>query len=221
MTTIPITIVDNFLENPNIIRDWALTLEYKSDSDLKWPGKRTQLLHNIHPFLYNYISSKVLALFFENVYNLSFDIDLSFQLIENYTDKGWIHQDPDIFTFIIYLHESNPLIDCGTSIWSLNSNNLYPFNNYEDRNLYVKYSKSHNDSKTLFSKYQEDFEKRYTKEISIPDKYNRLIAFSSEHFHSANYYDNEISSRLTLIGFVKQLGAANTPIIRSKKITMY
>ena len=220
MITIPLTIQDNFFDNPNIIKDWGLSLDYKSNPLGSWPGKRTQELYSTHSYLYRYICNKVLSLFFENVYNLEYEISLQFQLIENLKGEGWIHQDPNLFTFIIYLSNPNPKIDCGTSIWSLNSNLFSPINNLQDKENNDK-QLLHHQNETLEEDAQYSIRKNFTKEISIPDKYNRLIAFSSEHFHSANFYDNKISPRLTLIGFVNNINRAQLPIVRSKQIMIF
>ena len=192
MTTIPLTVLDNFFDNPDTLRDWGLSLEYKPDPDGRWPGKRSQQLDQIHPPLYNFISKKILSLFFDSCDNLNYHIDLVFQLIENHQGSGWIHSDDDVFTFLIYLQKSDPKIDCGTTFWSLNKNQIHFFNNSQD----IENSRSRNSyhlNKSPDIKAQEDFHRNFTKEISIPDKFNRLIAFSSEKFHSANNFNNNTS----------------------------
>ena len=220
MTTIPLTILDNFLDNPNTVRDWGLSLNYTSAPNGEWPGKRSELLDKIHPVFFNNINRKVLSLFFENVNVINYKTILHFQQIENYQGKGWIHTDPNLFTFIIYLHESNPKIDCGTTLWSLNSNLVSPINSKED--IFNEDQRhSHHKNEYYPLEYQEKWHKNYTKEISIPDKYNRLLAFSSEQPHSANYFDNKLSSRLTLIGFVWDVSNANLPVIRNKQTLMF
>jgi hypothetical protein len=219
MNIIPLTVVDNFLDNPNSIKKWALSLEYKSEPSGEWPGKRSEPLHLIHPYFYNNICKKVFSLFFEKTNNLNYQVNLHFQLIENYQGKGWIHQDPNIFTFIIYLHESNPQIDCGTTLWSLNPNLIHPINSEKD--VFIEDQRlSHHKNENYSLEHQEKQYRNYTKEISIRDKYNRLIAFSSDHFHSANYLNNKLSSRLTLIGFVWNISNPNLPIIRNKRVPM-
>ena len=219
MTTIPLTIVDNFLSNPNTVSDWALNLKYNSSPNGEWPGKRTASLDLIHPYFYKNICKKVFSLFFEKTDSLDYHVQLYFQLIDNYPGKGWIHQDPNLFTFIIYLHKSNPKIDCGTTLWKLNSNLVNPINSKKD--IFIENQRLlHHKNENYSLEYQEKQYKNYTKEITIPDKYNRLIAFSSEQSHSANYFDNKLSPRLTLIGFVWDISNPNLPIIRSKQTPM-
>ena len=218
MTTIPLTILDNFLHNPDAVKDWALSLNYINTPNA--PGKRTECLSKIHPKFYKYVNYKVLNLFFEHPVNpLKFNSSLNFQLIENLEGKGWVHQDNSLFTFIIYLHESNPEIDCGTSIWNLKSNLISNINSPQDesneRQKHLHYNNQPFDKKAYFSHH-----KNFKKDISIPDKYNRLVVFSGDQFHSANYFNNKISPRLTLIGFVYNVNNAYLPTIRSNQTNL-
>jgi hypothetical protein len=41
---IPITIIDDFLENPDLVVDFANSLEYQKDEQGRWPGKRSNHL---------------------------------------------------------------------------------------------------------------------------------------------------------------------------------
>ena len=220
MTTIPITILDDFLDNPDAIRDFALSLEFNSEPSGRWPGKRTNCLSSLHPYFYNYINKKILSLFFENTYNCK--CSLYFQLIENHTGDGWVHQDPDIFTYIIYLSPENK-IDCGTSLYNLKYNKIHTVNSIEDYNN-LSLRKEYHRLKSLPSHIQkiknQDCESNFNKILNVKDRYNRLLCFSSENHHSANNLSNNDSPRLTLIGFIYDLSTYNLPIIRSKQTLM-
>ena len=221
MTTIPLTVLDNFFPNPNAIRDYALSLEYRNDPIGSYPGKRSKPLHIINENLFHYVNNKIISLFFNNHKEVDYQSMLSFQLIDDYPGEGWVHHDPSLFTFIIYLHESNPNINCGTSLWTLNSNITHPIKNIDERKYTDEKRYDHHINKKFDKESHNSWNKNFTKEISIPDKYNRLIAFSSEQFHSANEYNNGLSPRLTLIGFVKNINNAKLPIIRSKQTLMF
>ena len=41
----PILCQDDFFDNPDEIREYALSLDYKSDENGHWPGVRTRPLH--------------------------------------------------------------------------------------------------------------------------------------------------------------------------------
>ena len=214
MVTIPLTVLDNFFDNPNSIVNWGLSLDYQQDTKHIYPGKRTEDLKFVHFPFYKHVCDKVLSLFFEN--KVEYDVALKFQSIEKYQGRGWIHQDPTIFTFLIYLHKETPEIDCGTTLWSLNPNLVSPINSKEDINLLPSITEHHKNKKITPEDQSLQY-KNFKKEISIPDKFNRFVAFSSEHFHSANNFDNNSSPRLTLIGFVENLNTSKLPIIRSKQ----
>jgi hypothetical protein len=220
MTTIPITILDDFLDNPDTIRNWGLSLPFESSDDGRWPGKRTECLSKIHPPFYNYINRKILSLFFEDPVN--YDGDLTFQLIEDYQGEGWVHQDSNVFTYIIYLSPENE-INCGTSLYNLNSKKIHNKNTPDDDNL-LSLTRHHHKTK-LISPDIENIQKynlnsNYIKTLDINDKFNRVLCFSAEKFHKANNFSNNTSPRLTLIGFIHKISSSNLPIIRSKQTIM-
>ena len=220
MTTIPVTILDNFLENPNTIRDWGLSLQYHSDPEHNIPGKRTHCLSQLHYPLFNYINKKVLSLFYENP--VEYECTLNFQLIEEYQGEGWIHQDQNLFTFIIYLSEENE-INCGTSLYNLKLNKFHYINSptdYDNLLLRNHHHKIKKPTTEIESIQNQDLKLNYEKNLDIKDKYNRLLCFSSEQLHKANNFSNNTSPRLTLIGFVKKINNLNSPIIRSKQTNL-
>ena len=219
MKTIPLTIVDNFFDNPDSIKKLSEKLEFFAPAAPFYPGKRTKCLSEIHPPFFNYVNKKVFRLFFEDTKDIQYRTFLHFQKIENYEGKGWIHQDDDLFTFMIYFHKPNPEINCGTSIWNLNSDLFHNINSVEEMDNSSK-RKDHFKTGKVINEYQEKHQKNFTKEISIPDKYNRLIAFSAEHFHSANNLNPVENPRLALIGFVHEINRANLPILRMNQ-TLY
>jgi hypothetical protein len=49
MNITPVTVLDNFFDDPNSIRSWALAQEFISDPLGNWPGKRTKPLGHLNP----------------------------------------------------------------------------------------------------------------------------------------------------------------------------
>lgn len=219
MTTIPVTILDNFLDNPSSIRDWGLSLPFSLSPDGRWPGKRTECLSKIHPYLFSYINKKVLSLFFETP--PQYKSILNFQLIEDYEGEGWIHQDqPNLITYIIYLSKEDE-INCGTSLYDLKPTFPHPITSIEDMKT-TSLRRTHHQTKVAsphIQKFQNNEKFKYTKTLDIKDKYNRVLCFPSPQLHSANNFSNKITSRLTLVGFISDLGTNLTPILRSKTIS--
>jgi len=229
MTTVPFTIVDNFFDNPKEIRDYALSLKYIPEPDGRWPGKRTALLNHINPSLEDFVLRKIYNLFFEET-PIGSTVKMSFQKIEHLEGSGWPHQDKELFTFLIYLHDDEESINCGTSIYSLKKGVYHPFKDLQDQRKMETFMRSKfNQSKTgKMTKeqliIQEKFiSENFTKTIDIKDKFNRLVCFPSDCFHSANTYSNLTSdARLTLLGFVERIAfkGKHWPIIRSKQSHM-
>ena len=55
------TIRDNFFSNPDLIRDYALSLDMESDNSGKWPGVRSKMIYEINKDLNDYIVAKILS----------------------------------------------------------------------------------------------------------------------------------------------------------------
>jgi hypothetical protein len=53
--------IDNFFKNPDFVRKWALSLDFKSDINGRWPGERSQLIGDIDLNLNNLIISKIFS----------------------------------------------------------------------------------------------------------------------------------------------------------------
>jgi hypothetical protein len=222
MTTIPVTILDDFLDNPNEVREWALSLEYQKSKKGNYPGKRSKFLDEIHPPFYDYINKKILNLFFPSS-PASWVSETEFHISTNLEKTGWIHQDPNHITAIIYLSPEEPGVNRGTSLYKLKQNKLHPYNSPEESTL-IQHMPNHyltgKISEEVFN-LKNDWEKNtFDKILDIPDKFNRLIAFDPYTYHANNNITSKESpDRLTLITFINEIShPANFPIPRSKQI---
>jgi hypothetical protein len=114
----PTLCVDNFFNNPEEVKKYALSLEYSASDDGTWPGKRSKPLDKINFNFFKFVTTKIIRLLYPmNVEDLGWKAYASFQKIDGnlYSEPGWVHRDMDEFTAIIYLsHHEN----CGTSIFS-------------------------------------------------------------------------------------------------------
>ena len=54
------SIIDNFFQNPDKVRDIALSLKYESTSD--YPGYRSRQIHEINKDLWDYMSYRLMEL---------------------------------------------------------------------------------------------------------------------------------------------------------------
>ena len=191
-------IVDDFLEQPLAIRDIALNLEYKSSYTGIYAGKRTLSLNLTHEPLYTKISKKILS-----YYNLDFNdynAEMCFHITEGkFGKQGWVHSDyPVILSSVLYLNPSINGIDSGTSLFDKNPG----FSAHSQKEI-LTLKKSFIQGIDCI-KEKEKFNSNYTKTVVIGGKFNRLVIYPGNVFHTGEGYfgNNVCDSRLTLVSFV-------------------
>jgi len=220
MKKFPITIVDNFYETPNLVRNFALSCDW-TKTDGAWPGQRTQQLSVIDSDFFNLFSSKLISLFYDfDKSAVEWSIDTSFQKVSCFSSKkedikndGWIHADNCIFSGVIYLNP-NPKPGWGTSIYSLKPG--------EEKELQQELKFDHYLGKEIDEKEYE-LQKRsnndkFVETVRINNVYNRLILFEGGEYHGVpTFYSDESEERLTQVFFVNALNSqGHYPIVRSK-----
>ena len=222
---IPITIIDNFLENPNEVVEFASTLEYLPHPEGKWPGKRTTNLDKINPSFKKYIESKILSIFLPLDDILSYEADSIFQLTSDISDTGWIHSDaPYEMSCILYLNKDNDK-KSGTSLYKPKS--YHPIKTPQDHDLNFNTRLKHHKKGILDQsdkiKKDEWENENYIKIQEIDNNFNRLLIFPSNTPHSANKFPSpEISPRLTLTFFFKNIASTRPfPLNRMNNIASY
>ena len=65
MLHFPAVCVDNFYSDPDRVREWALSLEYKPPPAGQWPGKRSEKLHILDSKFFNDFCCKIFSLYFD------------------------------------------------------------------------------------------------------------------------------------------------------------
>ena len=58
----PTIIKDDFLRYPNKVLDLINKCEFKKDETGRWPGERSEALHNVDDNFFNWIHEKIFAL---------------------------------------------------------------------------------------------------------------------------------------------------------------
>ena len=82
-----------------------------------WPGKRSQHIHEINPFLFNLIYKELNSK--TNIFNnLDTTMNAVLHLRLGDSKEDWIHTDPNYYTLIVYLSETN--LNSGTEIYPKN-----------------------------------------------------------------------------------------------------
>ena len=223
MHIIPLTVLDNFLDDPDKIREWALQQEYLPSKNGNWPGVRSKLIGELNAPFFHLVCRKFFSQFYnlenmQNMEELYWGVEMNFQIIPKSYDSGWIHSDErgsSQITGIIYL-SPNANLNGGTSIYR-NKSNIVQHINLNDE--FKKDSYLNKISIQEAKKYQEEHNAQFEEMIRVSNVYNRLISFDSHMTHAAqDFFGEGEESRLTLVFFVKKLFANNTPIGRVRRI---
>ena len=211
--------IDNFFSNPNLIREFGLSLSKTSDVNSVWPGVRSLPLCEIDKSLNDQIILKILSCYYDlRFVDVSWEASgLLFQVIPSGAklNEGWIHKDIDYdLAGLIYL-TPNANLDSGTSLYNIKpeeEKNYMPFASLsEQRSIdktinenYLKQLKLNNDKFYLKTKFQ--------------NIYNRMIMYDSLEYHGANNYYTGTDDRMTLIFFLKNIKSTRTkyPLQRVK-----
>jgi hypothetical protein len=197
MRYIPVSVCDNFFDDPDSIVNYANSLEYTQTS-LIYPGVRSADLQMINPELHHHIAEKFFILFM-GIQRFNYNGIMFFQKLDPGYKHGVVHKDDGI-TGIIYLNKQTE-INCGTSIYNKKSDVLFVDGRYDEKTELIA-NKDYNS----WQKHYQTVNSQFEKSIDIRDKYNRLIAFDSE-WHAANNIDNGVGGeRLTLCMFMRGYG---------------
>lgn len=157
MNLYPVTVVQDFYDNPDEIRKYALMQKYtyrhemKADIDYVFPGSRTKELRELSQSLYEKVCKKLISVFHIPEHDLmQWEIKTSFQIVEGEYGHGLIHQDQNtVFAGVLYLTPDAPL-DGGTSLFRKNAT-------YNDA-LYWE----------AIKKNDENFKKKSTNRFQLP-----------------------------------------------------
>ncbi len=210
---VPVTACDDFFVNPDAMRKYALSLEYQKTCG-DWPGERSSPLHEVDYDLFCSVNNRIMNLFFSSVEECEYTARTYFQKIKNIYSEGWVHQDNNLLTAIIYLNPQPPL-NTGTSIYNLKKDSLY----YSPKEMHVKkqsYTTAENkkEADVALLKNNSIFEET----INISNVYNRLVVFDAQQFHAAQQLGvgEENYERLTLVSFFTK-APVNMPSTRIRQ----
>ena len=226
MKLFPPMVVDDFYENVDAVREFALSCPFNVTNPV-YPGKRTESLHTISPKFFDYCSSKLLSLYYDFNTPVNWTITTSFQLIEPYSNEkmniknmGWIHKDLEsVFAGILYLTpDADP--DTGTRIYKLK-------NGITDEDADTPQAEKHKlyGEGKMSDAYTKEFtthRSHFEETINIKNYYNRLLTFGAHCYHGVETVYNK-TPRLTQVFFVKEISASvKAPLVRMNeyKVTL-
>jgi hypothetical protein len=222
MKKFPVTVLDNFYENPDLVRQFALSLDYYTDPEGRWPGKRTATLDEVNQSFFETFCNKLFGLFYDlDDKFINYNLATTFQSVSNYSENpdselntGWIHQDVEcICSGVIYLNP-NPQENTGTSVYSRIDGENNGLTQSEKFKLYLGKEPVNE------SEYAEQIlenNNKFEETVSIKNVYNRMILFEGGVFHGVpSYYSSSSEPRLTQVFFVHKAEGPRYPVVRSK-----
>jgi len=221
-THFPVTVVDDFFDYPDQVRDFALRQTYSRSEDNRWPGKRSEELSVLNPILFNFTLSKIMSLFYNlQKTKIGWVSNACFQMVDGKYDDGaeksWVHCDDNMVTAIIYLSKSNN--KSGTTIYRPIDPLTASLCNLEHKEK----SFENPDFVPAVKDFKLENNKQFRPTVTVEEEYNRLILFDGHLYHSANnfYGSKDEDTRLTLIFFITQITIEEGnifPISRSKTV---
>jgi hypothetical protein len=219
MNLYPVAIVENFYEDPEAIRRFALSQQYTYCSEREnlqyvYPGGRTKDIFDLDKKLHEKMCQKVVSVFHNSEHDLMrWAISTNFQSVTEEYKEGVIHTDQDtVFAGVIYLTPNAPL-DSGTSLFKKNEN----FNQ-------IQYEKAlaDNDAKFRLGEIVMDtsYHNMFDEVVCVKNVYNTLILYEGRHYHAANNFFGKTvnDSRLSQVFFINKVDAQKYSVFPIKRL---
>ena len=192
---IPITVVDNFLPNPESIFSYLKKWEFTPTEDGRWPGGRTEQLNELEYYLFRTIAENTLLLFYESIpqaYSVDMRVQKIMPFVEEQKDqfkarnRGYVHTDTMLqMVGILYL-DKDPLPCTGTSFYRQKK----CFSEIDGKDMEIK--KNHYLGKEFTDKELEESLNRcndpYVETMSVESVFNRLVIFNGNQLHAAQTF---------------------------------
>jgi hypothetical protein len=172
-------VIDNFLDDPDAIREFALGKEFNVRGN--YPGVRARWENARYT---EELDSKLYEIIGSNVTHSG--ASKEFQICTEHEDKNWIHHDTKTLAGVLYLTPNAPL-DYGTSIFRNKKTGIVSGDQATTEDIDIK--------------KEEDWEET----IRIGNVYNRLILYNGMLYHRSNNFGFGKTldySRLTQVFFM-------------------
>ncbi len=218
-----VTVIENFYENPDEIRKFALKQKFTYCHELKnidyvYPGCRTKDLFELDKSLYEKVCKKLVSVFHNTQHDhMRWAITTSFQVVEAKFGRGVLHQDGNtIFAGVVYLTPNAPL-DTGTSLFKPNKN----FNE-------EKYQAALKQNDINFKNSQPvstEFHNMFDETVRVNNVYNTMILFNAQTDPAANEFfgDSLETGRMAQVFFINKIDAKSYdifPLQRTQSINI-
>jgi hypothetical protein len=224
MNLYPVTVIENFYENPDAVRKFALAQKYtfcheRQNLEYVYPGSRTKDLFDLDSVLHEKICKKMISVFHNTEYDyMRWAISTNFQSVTEEYKDGVIHTDQNtIFAAVLYLTPDAPL-SSGTS--------LFKPNKKFDEKKYLS-ALEENDRKFRVGEIVMDtsYHDMFDEIVRVNNVYNTLILYEGQHYHAANQFFGKTmaDSRLAQVFFINKIDAQKQsvfPLSRAKAINV-
>ena len=185
----PVTIIDNFYPDPDVVRNFALEQDYTPSENGGWPGKRTKDISELDEELHDFFMKSIMNIFYPMEYRYEYHLENAFQLIESRNEnqysaknKGWIHHDAMIFGGVVYLTK-DPEPDTGTSIYRPKKCH----HQHKQSWIRIKSEDYLGDCGLREEEYEKSQKEQYSnfdESITIQNVYNRCVLFGGNVLHA-------------------------------------
>lgn len=218
-----VTVIENFYENPDEIRKFALKQQFSYCHELKnidyvYPGCRTKELFDLDKNLYEKVCRKLVSIFHNTQHDhMRWAISTSFQVVEERFGRGVLHQDTNtIFAGIIYLSPDAPL-NAGTSLFKPNKS----FNEEKYQAALIQNDVNFKANKPISTEFHSMFDET----VRVNNIYNTLIIFNAQTYHAANeFFGNSLETgRMAQVFFINKIDAKSYdlfPLHRTQSINI-
>lgn len=219
MNLYPVTIVENFYNSPDKIRQFALDQQYtfcheRKNLEYVYPGSRTKDLFDLDKKLYEKTIKKLVSVFHNTEHDLMrWAVSTNFQSVTEEYGDGVIHTDENtIFAAVLYLTPDAPL-NSGTSLFRKNRH----FDQAEYEKALVDNDKRFKSGKIVMD---TSYHKMFDEIVRINNVYNTLILYEGRHFHAANQFFGKTlgDSRLAQVFFINKIDAQKHSVFPVKRI---
>ncbi len=203
MNRYPVSVVDNFLKDPQLVENLARMVEYELPKSHAPGTTSVKYINDLDPNLYQWITEKILGMWWDMRFNnLHWRCSVDFHKIPPLSDKelnsGLIHKDlaeigneftPVELAGIIYLSKGSAE-NTGTSIFQEKTENRYGllYNPYKEVAETIKdYNRESKDPvkfKSILHKHNAQFDEV----IRVQNRYNRLFMYPANMWHGVTSY---------------------------------
>jgi hypothetical protein len=191
-----IIIVDDFYQNPDEVRNFALSQEYFNGEHDTYPGKNSKENYypeDLHKKIERVVNKKLTPAPQNGYFRIS---------LKNDSFKQDVHVDP-IWEWgaVMYLSKPEDCFDeAGTSFWMHNKTKM----EFYDMEYYKNYGYSSYEEFWKTTIYSDGLDRsKWSRTLLCPMKYNRFIIFRANlwHSHSENFGNNLNDGRLVQLFF--------------------